>query len=98
MQTKNETWSWRLYGKRQRKAAITLVAHTLGSTTVNQSSARSQQKLAGTQKVFPLSPLTTPLFPSQKNKECNYTSGGQGETLFTQHCSCPASFRCSINF
>ena len=49
-----------------------------------------QLKTAGTQKVFPLSPLRTPLTPSQKNKECNPSLGGTGGTLFTQHYSCPA--------
>lgn len=51
---------------------------------------RSQLKTAGTQKVFPLSPLRTPLTPSQKNKECYPSLGGTGGTLFTQHYSCPA--------
>ena len=56
----------------------------------------SQLKTAGTQKVFPLSPLRTPLTPSQKNKVCNLTLGGTGGTLFAQHCSCPAVSRCYI--
>ena len=56
---------------------------------------RSQLKTAGTQKVFPLSPLRTPLTPSQKNKECNPSLGGTGGTLFAQHYSCPAVLRCS---
>lgn len=56
----------------------------------------SQLKTAGTQKVFPLSPLRTPLTPSQKNKVCNPSLGGTGGTLFTQHYSCPAVLRCSI--
>ena len=55
-----------------------------------------QLKTAGTQKVFPLSPLRTPLTPSQKNKECNLSLGGTGGTLFTQHYSCPAVLRCYI--
>ena len=55
-----------------------------------------QLKTAGTQKVFPLSPLRTPLTPSQKNKECNPSLGGTGGTLFTQHYSCPAVLRCYI--
>lgn len=56
----------------------------------------SQLKTAGTQKVFPLSPLRTPLTPSQKNKVCNPSLGGTGGTLFTQHYSCPAVLRCSV--
>ena len=46
--------------------------------------------------MFPLSPLRTPLTPSQKNKECNPSLGGTGGTLFTQHYSCPAVLRCSV--
>ena len=46
--------------------------------------------------MFPLSPLRTPLTPSQKNKECNLSLGGTGGTLFTQHYSCPAVLRCYI--
>ena len=84
MQTKNETWSWRLYGKRQRKAAITLVAHTLGSTTVNQSSARSQQKLAGTQKVVSLFPPTNPPFPFPKKQGMQlYVRGARGNPFYS---------------
>lgn len=58
---------------------------------------RSQLKTAGTQKVFPLSPLRTPLSPSQKNKECYPSLGGTGGTLFAQHYSCPAVLRCSVH-
>ena len=57
---------------------------------------RSQLKTAGTQKVFPLSPLRTPLTPSPKNKECYFSLGGTGGTLFAQHYSCPAVLRCSV--
>ncbi len=60
------------------------------------SSKSPQLKTAGTQKVFPLSPLRTPLTPSQKNKVCNPSLGGTGGTLFTQHYSCPAVLRCYI--
>ena len=56
MQTKNETWSWRLYGKWQLKAAINLVAHKLGSEMIIGSPRIAQLKTAGTQKGFPLIP------------------------------------------
>ena len=58
---------------------------------------RSQLKTAGTQKVFPLSPLRTPLTPSPKNKECYLSLRGTGGTLFAQHYSCPAVLRCSVH-
>ena len=56
MQTKNETWSWRLYGKWQLKAAINRVAHKLGSEMIIGSPRIAQLKTAGTQKGFPLIP------------------------------------------
>lgn len=46
MQTKNETWLWRLYGKWQWKAAINLVAHKLSSEMLIGSPRIAQLKTA----------------------------------------------------
>ena len=60
------------------------------------SSARSQLKIAGTQKCSPFPPLRTPSFPLPKNKECYSSLGGDRGHPFAQHCSCPAILRCSV--
>lgn len=60
------------------------------------SSARSQLKIAGTQKCSPFPPLRTPSFPLPKNKECYFSLGGDRGHPFAQHCSCPAILSCSI--
>ena len=81
------------YGRESRQV---LSSRNVGSSGSAAGTNRPQLKTAGTQKVFPLSPLRTPLTPSQKNKVCNLTLGGTGGTLFAQHCSCPAVSRCYI--
>ena len=80
------------------KAARCLHQEILVQKASQGATDEPQLKTAGTQKVFPLSPLRTPLTPSQKNKECNLSLGGTGGTLFTQHYSCPAVLRCYIGF
>ena len=60
------------------------------------SSARSQLKIAGTQKCSPFPPLRTPSFPLPKIKECYFSLGGDRGHPFAQHCSCPAILRCSV--
>ena len=54
---------------------------------------RSQLKTAGTQKVFPLSPLRTPLTPSQKNKECYLSLGGDRGHPFCSKLQLSRSFK-----
>ena len=41
----------------------------------------AQLKMVGTQKGFPLIPPKDPLSPFQKNKECNTSLGGKGQTF-----------------
>ena len=81
------------YGRESRQVPT---SRNIGSCGFAADTKSPQLKTAGTQKVFPLSPLRTPLTPSQKNKECNPSLGGTGGTLFTQHYSCPAVLRCYI--
>ena len=81
------------YGRESRQVTTSRNINSYGFAVDTKS---PQLKTAGTQKVFPLSPLRTPLTPSQKNKVCNLTLGGTGGTLFAQHCSCPAVLRCYI--
>ena len=81
------------YGRESRQVPTSRNINSSGFAVDTKS---PQLKTAGTQKVFPLSPLRTPLSPSQKNKVCNLTLGGTGGTLFAQHCSCPAVLRCYI--
>ena len=81
------------YGRKSRQVPTYRNINSYGFAADTKS---PQLKTAGTQKVFPLSPLRTPLTPSQKNKVCNPSLGGTGGTLFTQHYSCPAVLRCYI--
>lgn len=85
-----------MYGSSFCKSRQTYPSSTSWSVNEKCIGWVSQLKTAGTQKVFPLSPLRTPLTPSQKNKVCNPSLGGTGGTLFTQHYSCPAVLRCSV--
>ena len=85
-----------MYGASFCKSRQTFPSSTSWSVNEKCIGLVSQLKTAGTQKVFPLSPLRTPLTPSQKNKVCNPSLGGTGGTLFTQHYSCPAVLRCSV--
>ena len=81
------------YGRESRQVPTSRNISSYGFAVDTKS---PQLKTAGTQKVFPLSPLRTPLTPSQKNKECYPSLGGTGGTLFAQHYSCPAVLRCSV--
>ena len=59
-------WSWRLYGSSFCKSRQTFLSSTSCSVNEKCIGLVSQLKTAGTQKVFPLSPLRTPLYPLPK--------------------------------